>query len=209
MPLWAALPRRQRLVYIICAFVHTTRKDVRSIYLIYVAYVRTCIYVYFVHLWFNSDLPSIYLIRSGDGRISSSILPRWDLSFHRSKARGQPKRWAQRTEINSNSRMCGGWGMPLWAALPRHQRLVYIICAFVHTTRKDVRSIYLIYVAYVRTCIYVYFVHLWFNSDLPSIYLIRSGDGRISSSILPTWDLFFHRCKERGQLKSWVQRMEI
>ena len=100
-----------------------------------------------------------------------------------------------------------GWGMPLWVALPRHQTLVYIICAFVHTTRKDVRSIYIyihiyhIYVANIRTCIYVYFVHLFFNSDLPSIYRIRSGDGRISSSILPRWDLFFHRSKARGQPK--------
>ena len=39
--------------------------------------------------------------------------------------------------------------MPLWAALPRHQTLVYIIFACVHTTRKDVRSIYRIYVAYI------------------------------------------------------------
>ena len=128
MPLWAALPRHQTLVYMICAFVHTTRKDVRSIYHFYVAYIRTCIYVYFVHLFFHSDLPSIYLIRSGDGRISSSILPRWDLFFHRCKERGQLKSWVQRTEIQSTSRKCGGWGMPLWAALPKHQRLVYIIC---------------------------------------------------------------------------------
>ena len=63
---------------------------------------------------------------------------------------------------------------------------------------KDVGSIYhIIYVALVRTCIYVYFVHLLFNSDLPSIYLIRSGDGRISYSILPRWDFFVHRHKER------------
>ena len=94
-----------------------------------------------------------------------------------------------------------GWGMPLWAALPRHQRLVYTIFAFVDTTRTDVSSIYHIYVAYVRTCIYIYFAHLFFTSDLPSIYLIRSGDGRISSSILPRWDLFFHRSKARGQPK--------
>ena len=53
-----------------------------------------------------------------------------------------------------------GWGMPLWAALPRHQRFVYIIFACVDTTRTDVSSIYHIYVEYVRTCIYVYFVHL-------------------------------------------------
>ena len=85
--------------------------------------------------------------------------------------------------------------MPLWAALPRHQTLVYIIFACVHTTRKDVRSIYRIYVAYILACIYAYFVHLFFNSDVPSIYLIRSGDGRISSSIHPRWDLFFHRCR--------------
>ena len=50
----------------------------------------------------------------------------------------------------------------------------------------------------MRTCIYVYFVHLLFNSDLPSIYLIRSGDGRISYSILPRWDFFVHRHKERN-----------
>ena len=91
--------------------------------------------------------------------------------------------------------------MPLWAALPRHQTLVYIIFACVHTTRKDVSIIYRIYVAYILACIYVYFVHLFFNSDLPSIYLIRSGDGRISSSIHSGWDLFLHRCKERGELK--------
>ena len=63
--------------------------------------------------------------------------------------------------------------MPLWAALPRHQRLVYIICAFVHTTRKDVRSKYHIHVAYIRTCIYVYFVHLFFNSFIDPCHSIR------------------------------------
>ena len=88
-----------------------------------------------------------------------------------------------------------GWGMPLWVALPRHQTLVYIICAFVHTTRKDVRSIYHIYVAYIRTCIYVFFVHLFFNSDLHrsiSFDLVTVGrisllsfHGGISFSIVP------------------------
>ena len=39
-----------------------------------------------------------------------------------------------------------GWGMPLWAALPRRQRLIYMIFACVHTTRKDVSSLYHIYV---------------------------------------------------------------
>ena len=67
---------------------------------------------------------SIYLIRSGDGRFSSSLLPRWALFSHRSKERGQLKSCVQRTEIQSTSRECGGWGMPLWAALPRHQTLV-------------------------------------------------------------------------------------
>ena len=43
----------------------------------------------------------------------------------------------------------------------------------------------------MRTCISVSFFHLFFNpSELPSIYLIRSGDGRISSSILPRLDFF-------------------
>jgi len=86
-----------------------------------------------------------------------------------------------------------GWGMPLWAALPRHQRLVYIIFAFVHTTRKDFSSIYHFYVAYIRTFIYVYFVHLFFNSDLHrSIsfdlvtveFLVLSFHGGISFSIV-------------------------
>ena len=46
-------------------------------------------------------------------------------------------------------------------------------------------------------------LYLFFNPfDLPSIYFIRSGDGRISSSILPRWDFFFHRYKERGQWTS-------
>ena len=64
-------------------------------------------------------------------------------------------------------------------------------------TCKDVGTIS--HLRCTNTC--AYFFQLFFNSDLPSIYLIRSGDGRISSSILPRWDLFFHRCKERGQLK--------
>ena len=42
----------------------------------------------------------------------------------------------------------------------------------------------------MHTCIYVYFVHLFFNSDLPSIQLIQSGYRRISSSIFPRWDFF-------------------
>ena len=157
---------------------------------------------YFFQLFFNSDLPSIYLIRSGHGRISSSILPRWDLFFHRFQSKRTTEKMSAKNGDKFEQQDVWGWGMPLWAALPRHQTLVYMICAFVHTTRKDVRSIYHFYVAYIRTCIYVYFVHLFFHSDLPSIYLIRSGDGRISSSILPRWDLFFHRCEERGQLKS-------
>ena len=78
-------------------------------------------------------------------------------------------------------------------ALSCSLHLVYIIFAFVHTTRKDVRSIYHVYVAYIRTCIYVYFVHLFFNSDLHrSIsfdlvtveFLLLSFHGGISSSIV-------------------------
>ena len=64
------------------------------------------------------------------------------------------------------------------------------------------------YVAYSRTCIHVYFVHLFLNSDFPLIYLIRSGDGQLSFSIIPRWDLFFHRCKERRQVKRWAPRTE-
>ena len=48
--------------------------------MLYVALLRTCIYVNFVHLLFNSSLPSIELIQSRYRRISSSILPRWDFS---------------------------------------------------------------------------------------------------------------------------------
>ena len=90
-----------------------TIKDVSTIS--HLRCANTC--AYFFQLFFNSDLPSIYLIRSVDGRISSSILPRWDLFFHRCRERGQLKSCAQRTEIHSTSRKCGGWGMPLWAAL--------------------------------------------------------------------------------------------
>ena len=61
----------------------------------------------------------------------------------------------------------------------------------------------------MRTCIYVYFVHLLFNSDLPSIYLIRSGDGRISYSILPRWDFFVHRHKERRPIQHIVIEMSF
>ena len=184
MPLWVAPPRHQTLVYIIFACVHTTRKDVRSIYHIYVAYVRTCIYVYFVHLFFNADLHrsiSFDLVTVEFLFYPStvgSLLP----LFHSKRTTG--KMSAKNGDIVEQQEV-RGWSMLLWVALPRHQTLVYIICACVHTTRKDVRSIYHIHVAYIRTCTYVYFVHLFFNSDLPSIYLIRSGDGRISSSILP------------------------
>ena len=49
----------------------------------------------------------------------------------------------------------------------------------------------MLYVALLRTCIYVNFVHLLFNSSLSSIELIQSGYRRISSSsILPRWDFF-------------------
>ena len=54
----------------------------------------------------------------------------------------------------------------------------------------------------------MYFVYIS-SSIHSSIYLIRSGHDRISSSILPRWDLLFHRCKERGELKSCAERTEI
>ena len=142
--------------------------------------------------FFNSDLPSIYLIRSGDGRISSSSRPRWDLVFDRCKERGQLKSWVQRLKCYSTSRMCGGWGMPLWAALPRHETVVYIIFQCMNTTRKDVCSIYLIYVAYIYIRVYMFLCsisisihpifHRYISSSIhSSIYLIRSGDDRTSS----------------------------
>ena len=150
MPLWVALPRHQTLVYIISAFVHTTRKDVRSIYIyiyhIYVANIRTCIYVYFVHLFFNSDLRrsiSFDLV-TVEFLFYPSTVGSLFPSFH--SKRTTEKMSAKNGDIVEQQEV-RGWSMLLWVALPRHQRLVYIIFAFVDTTRKDVRSIYHIHVA--------------------------------------------------------------
>ena len=60
--------------------------------------------------------------------------------------------------------------MPLWAALPRHETVVYIIFQCMNTTRKDVCSIYLIYVAYIYIYVYICFcVPFLFQSIRSSI----------------------------------------
>ena len=85
-----------------------------------------------------------FLLLSFHGGISFSIVPKQE----------DNQKMSAKNRDKFEQQDVWGWGMPLWAALPRHQTLVYMICAFVHTTRKDVRSIYHFYVAYIRTCIY-------------------------------------------------------
>ena len=129
---WGGLIRKKLVEYaamgcstkaLIGAFLHTTRKEVRSIYHIYVARIRVCIYVYFIHLFFNpSDLPSIYLIRSGDD-LSQNLFSS-TVGFLRPSL--QRKRTIEKlSEKNGDiyeQHKVRGWSMLLWGALPRHPR---------------------------------------------------------------------------------------
>ena len=179
-----------KLVCIIFAFVHTTRKDVRSIYLIYVAYIRTCIYVYFVHLFFNSDL---HRSISFDLVTVEFLLLFFHggISFPSLQSNRTPEEMRAKNGDILEQQEVRGWGMPLWAALPRHQTLVYIIFACAYTTRKDVRSI--LYVCSIYTYVYIrlfrlsflQFTHRSISFDQLTVeFLLLSFHGGISSSIV-------------------------
>ena len=163
---------------------------------------------YFFQLFFNSDLPSIYLIRSGLGGISSSILPRWDLFFHRSKARGQPKRWAQRTEINSNSRMCGG-GVCRYGLLYQGTRHWFIWYVHLYILRVKTFVVYIIFTLHIFVRVYTFIssisssiliFHRSISFDLVTVeFLLLSfhGDQIFSFIVAEKKDKWKDECKER------------
>ena len=162
-----------------------------------------------LHLWSSS----IYLIRSGDGRISSSILPRWDLFFHRCKERGQLKSWAQRTEIYWNSRKCGG-GVCRYGLLYQGTRDWFIWYLHVYTLRVKTFLVYIISTLnrHVRVCTFISSIsssilifHRSISFDLVTVeFLLLSFHGGISSSIVAkkedNWKV------ERKERRYWNSR---